>query len=190
MKVQHPISLFVEGDAFIAMIGIHGSSSSRVLRHEIAPPDQVVRRRGEGKDPVDESAAAMAELAEQADRFHPAEGLLDQFPLPLAHGVAGVTQGTAVEGTAAAPFDGGRDMRRDVHPAHRGDPVARVVQFVGADGDAPRGQGQLAEHDDRGVTFGRPGRRRDGGVDDQTVPILREQMAEIGSLASRPTAFL
>ena len=95
MKAQPQMSLFVAGDAFIAMIGIHRSpSSSRPLRDEIAPPDQVVCGRGEGKDPVDEAAAAMAELAEQADGFHPPEGLLDQFSFPLAHGIAGVAQGT------------------------------------------------------------------------------------------------
>src|SRR6188508_2519661 len=98
MKLQHPSSVLVEEGPFIAMIGIHRYSSwSGPLRDEIAPADHVVRRRGEGKDPIDESTAAVAEFAEQADGLHPTEGLLDQFALPLAERVARVTERARID---------------------------------------------------------------------------------------------
>ena len=54
---------------------------------------------------------------------------------------------------------------------------ARVsYSFVGTDRDPPRRQRQLAEHHDCGVTFGRPAGRRDRRIDNQSVPILGQQM--------------
>ena len=41
--------------------------------------DDVVRRRSEGEDPGHEWSAAVAQLPEAADRFHPAEALLDEL---------------------------------------------------------------------------------------------------------------
>src|SRR2546428_8612116 len=108
LKVQHPMFLFVDGDTVIAMLRIAPSPLSlRRLRHEIAPADQVVRGGGEGKDPIDEASASVAELPQQADRFQPAEGLLDQLPLPLAVHIAGMTRGAAVNGAAAVARRGG-----------------------------------------------------------------------------------
>src|SRR6266545_4693552 len=101
MKVQHSNSFFVEGDALIAMIGIHRlPSSSGALCHEIAPPHQVVGRRAEAKQPVDEASAPMPQFAEEGDGLQPAEGLLDQLSLALTQRVARMTRGAAVDGTA------------------------------------------------------------------------------------------
>src|SRR6266542_1887219 len=117
MTVQRSISLFVDGDAFIAMIGIHRSlSSSRPLRHEIAPAHQVVGGGAEAKQPVDEMSAAVAELAEEPDGLHPAEGLLDQFPLALTQGIARMTSRAAID-RAATESGVLRDVRRDAHLA-------------------------------------------------------------------------
>jgi hypothetical protein len=38
------------------------------------------------------------ELAQPSDGLHPAEALLDQFAFLLAHGIAGVARGAAVDG--------------------------------------------------------------------------------------------
>src|SRR6266481_2323316 len=84
---------------------------SRGSREEGAQTDHVVCRRGEGHDPIDAFTAAMPELAQPADRLHPAKDLLDQFPLSLADGIAGRTRRSIIDGAA-------RDLLRDVrrHP--------------------------------------------------------------------------
>jgi transposase len=64
-------------------------------------------------------------------------------------------------GEAAGASDVLRDVWRDAHRADRVDPVARVVQLVGADRDAPTREGQLAKHPDRGVSLPR---RTDGAT--------------------------
>ena len=46
-------------------------------------PYDVVDRGREGEDPVDQWPAAMPELAEAPDSFHPAKGLLDEFAFAL-----------------------------------------------------------------------------------------------------------
>src|ERR1700726_180692 len=101
MQVQHPMSLLVDGDVFIAMIGIHRSLSSlRPLRHEIAPAHQVVGGGAEAKQPIDEAATAVTKFAEEPDGLHPAEGLLDQLPLALAQGIARMARGPAIDRAA------------------------------------------------------------------------------------------
>src|SRR5258708_15859579 len=142
-------------DALIAMIAMFPLASwlSRSC-DEIAPANQVGRRGAERKNPVDESAAAVPELAERTDGFHPAEGLLNQFPPALAEGVARVAHRAPVNGTAAESSHMLRDVWRDAHPADGGAPVADLVQFVRADGDLPGRQGQLAEHHDAGAARG------------------------------------
>jgi len=97
--------------------------------HEVPPAHQVVRGGAEGKHPIDETPPTVGEFAQQADGFHPPEGLLDQFPLALADEVPGVSHRAPVNGTAAGSPDGLRDMRRHVHRADRVDPVARIVQL-------------------------------------------------------------
>src|SRR5258706_14743690 len=107
------MSFVFDCDGFIVMTRMSQSpSSSGPLRPEVAPADQVVGRGAEGKDPVDESSAAMSEFAEEADGFHPAEGLLDQLPLALTEGIAGVAHRAPVDGPAAAAMDGGGDVGR------------------------------------------------------------------------------
>lgn len=49
-------------------------SRSRRVGGEVPPSDQVVRRRGEAEDPIDEASAAVAQAPQQADGLHPAEG--------------------------------------------------------------------------------------------------------------------
>ena len=77
--------------------------SSRGLRHEITPAHQVVGRGAEGKDPVDEAAAAVAKFPKQPDGLHPAEGLLDQLPLALTEPIPDVSGGAAIDRAAAVP---------------------------------------------------------------------------------------
>jgi hypothetical protein len=67
-----------------------------------AESDDVVRGRGEGEDPRHEVPAAVAQLAQAADRLHPPEALLHELPLPLTERVAGVPRGARIDRAAAA----------------------------------------------------------------------------------------
>src|SRR5882672_6877825 len=88
------------GDVFIAMTRLRWLPFVSGGSHDqIAPADQVVRRGGEGEDPIDEAAAAVAQFAEQPDGFHPPEGLLDFLSAPFTEGVARVSCGPTINGT-------------------------------------------------------------------------------------------
>src|SRR4030095_4958584 len=91
--------LFVDGDAFIAMIGIPSAlSASRPLRDEIAPAHQIVGGRAEAKQPIDETAASVAQFAEECDGLQPAKRLLNELPLSMTEAIAGVSRGARVDG--------------------------------------------------------------------------------------------
>src|SRR6185369_11353454 len=91
------------GDMPIAMSRFTRSfACSGRLRQQGAHADQVVRRGGEDEVPVDPPTAAMAQLPEQADRFHPTKALLDEFALALTDRVAGMARGPGIDRTPAA----------------------------------------------------------------------------------------
>ena len=120
----------------------------------------------------------MSQFAEQPDRLHPAEGLLDFLPASLTERVAGMARGPAVNRTAAL----GRvlrHMRRDPHRTDGGDPRRHVEALVAADREAAGRQRQFAEHVQGGIAFGRPRGVRDGRVDDEAMPILGQQVREV-----------
>jgi hypothetical protein len=104
---------------------------------ERAHPHQVVGRHGEQKLPVHPPSTAAMQLAQPADRFHPAEG--SRYPLAgaLADRVARMLCRPPIEG---ATFLHLCDMRRGLQGAQRVDEAVRVVCFVAADGDAPMQQ--------------------------------------------------
>src|SRR5512132_2011273 len=71
-------------------------------RQQPAQPDDVVGGSGEGEDPGDERPAAMAQLPQPADRFHPPEALLHQLAFLLTDRVPGVARRATVD--RAAPM--------------------------------------------------------------------------------------
>src|SRR5580765_3823674 len=71
------------------------------LRDERAHPDQVVRRRRKGKDPLDARPASMSHLPQQRDGFHPAKRLLHQLALALTDDVARMAGVARIDRTAA-----------------------------------------------------------------------------------------
>ena len=98
------------------------SPEAPALRHgrqQAAQPHDVVGRRREGEDPVDERAAAVAQLAQAADGLHPAEALLDQLPFLLTDRVAGMPRRAGVDRAAPSRSRVLRDVRRDVHRPQR-----------------------------------------------------------------------
>src|SRR5262249_26260692 len=74
-------------------------ASSYRLAREIAHPDQVVHGQPKGNHPAPPPHPAMAGLAQQANLFEPAEDLFDPLTLPLAHQVAAVPRGAAIDRT-------------------------------------------------------------------------------------------
>ena len=86
-------------------------------RQQCAQPDQVVGRRGEGHDPIDQLAPPMAELAESADGLHPAEDLLDQFPFALTDGISRMPRRAPIDARAGgAASEGAWRGVRGVQP--------------------------------------------------------------------------
>ena len=137
MHVQYPVSFVVDGDAFIAVIGIpSASSTSRPLRDQIAPAHQVVGGGTEAKQPVDEPSAAVAQFAEERDRLQPTERLLNELPLSMTEPIAGVSGRARVDRAAAVPEFVLGHVRRDAQASNGRDPGTRVVGFVGAGGHA------------------------------------------------------
>src|SRR6266540_7159115 len=124
-------------------------SWSRGPRQECAKADQVVRRRRESHDPIDDVAAAMPELAQSADGFQPTKDLLDQLPPLLADRVPGMSRGPVVDGAA---LDLLRHMRRDAQGADARDKAGNVESFIAADRHRIRG---LSEQQQGGLPFGR-----------------------------------
>src|SRR6202022_1485840 len=70
-------------------------------RQQSAQSDEVVGRRGEGKEPADQGLAAVPQFAQPADRLHPAKALFDQFPFALAEGVPGMPGRASIDGASA-----------------------------------------------------------------------------------------
>src|SRR5262245_24644316 len=86
----------VRPDRVVAPVSRAGSCG---LLRQLADPDEVVDRRGEGVHPIDPGRPTMPELPHQADRLEPAEDLLDELAFPLAHQVAGMARGAAIDRT-------------------------------------------------------------------------------------------
>jgi hypothetical protein len=107
-----------------------GSSSRRA--NEPGQADQGVGGGRKGKGPSRSLEAAQAASGWAGDGLDPAEGLLDALSCPLAHGIARMAGGPAVEGGAAAAGIL-RDVRRDPTLAQLHDEVARIEAAVGAE---------------------------------------------------------
>src|SRR5262249_7206063 len=74
-------------------------ASSYRLAREIAHPDQVVHGQQKGNHPAHPRHPARGVLAQQATLFEPAEELFAALTLPLAHQVAAVPRGAAIDRT-------------------------------------------------------------------------------------------
>src|SRR5712692_10910939 len=125
----------------------------------------------------------MSGLAHQPDCLHPAEDLFDALAFLLAHGVTGMTSGSAVDGTGAICVVL-RDVRGDIHAPALMNEVFRVVVLVTAEGSrAP----DLADHHKGSFTFRRSGGLGDAGVDDQPVAVLDLGVSHVNQLGLMPS---
>src|SRR5262249_4529263 len=96
---------------------------------QIPNPDQVVHGQRKGEHPADAPHPAMACLTKQTDGLRPPEDLFHPLALLLTDGIARMTGGAAVNGTASI-----RGVLRDVGgdlpvPDHR-DEACRVVTLI------------------------------------------------------------
>src|SRR5207237_900878 len=80
------------------------------------------------------TSAAVAELAQPADRLHPAEDLFNPFPRALTDRVARMTCRARIERATVLLL---RDVGRGRKRAQRLHEAVRVVAFVTADRHAP-----------------------------------------------------
>src|SRR5712691_9453029 len=103
------------------------SGSSRCLG-QVADADQVIDRQPEDEHPAYPCPAAVAHLAQQADRLEPAEDLFDSLAFPLAHPVAGVARGALIDRTRTIRRVLGH-VRRHLEQPEGLDEVAAVIAF-------------------------------------------------------------
>jgi len=106
-------------------------SASRWSRRQSPHPDQVVRGGREDEDPIHPSNAAVPQLAEQADRFHPPEHLFDPFADPLTHRVTGMAFRAAIN-RAELPL--GAHVRRGARRSSGVDKRPLIKALVAPDG--------------------------------------------------------
>src|SRR5437773_481305 len=106
------------------------------LGREVTDAHQVVGGEGQRKHPVHAPGAAVPRLAHEPHRLQPAEDLLDALPAALAHGVARMAGGPAVDRTGAVRGVRGH-VRSHAQQPDRGDKIPRVIPLVGAERNAP-----------------------------------------------------
>ena len=153
---------------------------SRCCSEQLGQADQVVGGSSEGELPADAGLAAVPGAAQQGDLLDPAEGFLDPLADPLAHGIAGMPGGPAVDRRAPAGGVLG-DMRCDVELAHGRDEACRVEALVAGHGD-PVAARDFGGHGRSLVALGRAVGLAHPAVDQQTVPVLHQGMADEGQL--------
>ena len=124
------------------------------LRQQGSQAHQVVGRAGEGEDGGRLGLAAVAQLAQPADRLHPAEGPLDELAPALADGVPGVPRCAPIEG-AEALLAG--HLRGRAQSAYPDDEAGRVAALVGADAQATASAAALpSQQPQPGLALGGP----------------------------------
>src|SRR5512136_1343359 len=96
---------------------------------EITYPNEVVRRKSEPEDPVDQLHSSVLDLAEQTHGLEPAEDLLDPLALSLTDVVTTVPSGSAVD-RARPPGVVLRDVGSDVHLPQQTHHLSGVVVLV------------------------------------------------------------
>src|SRR5581483_10745554 len=95
-------------------------------------PPQIEGSRGHQELPRDFRQTPQFGFPYAASLLHPPECLLNQRPLALAHGIALVSAGSSVDGTATGTGGVLRDVRSDAHLPHRLHEVPRVIRLIRA----------------------------------------------------------
>ena len=102
MKVQHPISLLVDGDAFIAMIGSIGRVAPQArCATRLRQRTRLYAAAAKVKIQSTSRPPRWRSLRSRRDGLHPAEGLFDEFALAMTDRVAHMTRRPPVDRAAA-----------------------------------------------------------------------------------------
>src|SRR2546425_3714841 len=156
-------------------------------RHKFPHSHQVVSRRREDEDPVHARRAAVAQLAQQADRLQPTEDLFDPFALLLADLIAGMARRASIDGRLAVGVVLGH-VWRHLQVAQLLHEVMSVVFLVAAQRDSSSAADLFGKGRAR-LALGRARRRRDTSGDRQAVAILHQQVAGVAQLCLFAFAF-
>jgi len=142
------------------------------LRQQGSQAHQVVGRAAEGEQSGCLGGAAVAQLVQAADHFHPAVALLDELASALAGRVAPMARRAPVEG---APALLAGHVWGHAQGAHPGDEAGGVVTLVGAHAQASALAGTLlAEQPQSGLALGGAAGLRELSLDDEAVAVLDE----------------
>src|SRR5579884_762713 len=152
---------------------------------QVAHPDQVVGSQREGEHPSDPLHAAMASLAQAADRLEPTEYLLDAFAFLLTNRIARMTSSARIDNSGR--FE--RDMRGYPVVAHLLNKLLGVVRFVAAYGNTVLAKNFL-HHCHCGLDLRASLGQGDARVNRQAVAVLHQYVARIAKLGflARPFA--
>lgn len=127
----------------MARRGTQGTDSS--CGEQVGQSDQIVGARLQLEHPGHTSETAELGLCHAAHALDPAIGFLDPLANNLAHLVAAVAGGAAIDGGTAAPVEVLRHMRGGVQLARGGHEAGGVIRLVGADSD-PVAARHIAQH--------------------------------------------
>src|SRR6201981_3037725 len=127
-------------------------------------------------------AAAVARLAQTADGFHPAEGLLDSFTYPLADCVTRMTSGPRVESGTSGPRVILCHVRGDIEPAAGRDELARVIALIAAQRDSMTARQSFIDHCHRRPPLGQAVGRLDLKLTQQRIAVLHQRVGRVAKL--------
>src|SRR5208283_4886771 len=157
-------------------------------RLQTREPEQVVRRADQVGVQLHAANAPHQGTAQAAVGFHPAEDLFNALALALAHGVATMPRGAAIQSWGLATIDH-REVRCDFAPAQMRHEILAVIALVGAQRADPYPLAPLPlQHGFGGLRLGLNS-RGDLEVDAQAVAILHQRMTAIAELGFLALAF-
>src|SRR5215469_10416125 len=107
-------TLLASGPYLMRLEAEVGPDLHRLNGGQISHAHQVVGGAGESEDPVHFANSAMPNFSQERNRLQPAEAFFDALPLSLAHCVARVPRGAAINRAAAGSSQVLRHVRR--HP--------------------------------------------------------------------------
>jgi len=156
--------------------------------HQVSHAHQIVGCASERENPIHFQCAAVPQFAQQRDGLQPAEAFFDALPLLLAEGIARLSRGAAVDGTAASSSGVLRYVRCHAQVATLAHEFRGVVALVAAHGHTPPSRNVL-QHIQCGVALGFACHFPHPAVHDQSMAILHQQIPAVTQLGLFALAF-
>lgn len=130
------------------------SSQRRTQCGQCPQSRQVVGRHRQRQQLIHLGQAPYHHLTNRTDALAPTKALFDTFPPSLAHGVAAMACGAAVNGTATGTSGILCDRRGDLHFPACADKASRVVVLVGPHRHLTIRSANVCQHGRCHLTFG------------------------------------